>query len=218
MIEQEIVEPSDSPWSAPICLVKKQDGTCRFCIDFRKLNSVTVRDAYPLPRIDDTLDCLSGSMWFSSLDLASGYWQIKIAESNKCKTAFVLPHTGLFHFNVMPFGLTNAPASFQRLMEKVLVNLTPNKCLCYLDDIIIVGKTFNEAFENLKYVFQGLREANLKLKPNKCWLFQTQVTYLGHLVSDKGIECDPSNVEAIKHWPIPTNKTEVRSVLGLIGY
>ena len=141
-----------------------------------------------------------------------------MAESNKCKTAYVLPHRGLFHFNVMPFGLTNASASFQRLMEKVLVNLTPNKCLCYLDDIIIVGKTFNEALENLKYVFQGLREANLKLKPNKCWLFQTQVTYLGHLVSDKGIECDPSNVEAIKHWPIPTNKTEVRSVLGLIGY
>lgn len=218
MLEQGTIEPSESPWSAPICLVKKKDGTCRFCIDFRKLNAVTLRDAYPLPRIDDTLDSLSGSMWFSTLDLASGYWQIRMSESSKHKTAFVVPHRGLFHFNVMPFGLTNAPASFQRLMEKVLVNLTPHKCLCYLDDIIIMGKTFLEALENLKDVFQRLREANLKLKPKKCSLFQTQVTYLGHVVSENGIACDPLKIQAIEEWPIPSNKSEVRSALGLIGY
>ena len=218
MLEQGTVEPSESPWSAPICLVKKKDGTCRFCIDFRKLNAVTLRDAYPLPRIDDTLDSLSGSMWFSTLDLASGYWQIRMSESSKHKTSFVVPHRGLFHFNVMPFGLTNAPASFQRLMEKVLVNLTPHKCLCYLDDIIIVGKTFLEALENLKDVFQRLREASLKLKPKKCSLFQTQVTYLGHVVSENGIACDPSKIQTIENWPVPSNKSEVRSALGLIGY
>ncbi|MCG8096512.1 MAG: DDE-type integrase/transposase/recombinase [Candidatus Thiodiazotropha endolucinida] len=218
MLEQGTVEPSDSPWSAPICLVKKKDGSCRFCIDFRKLNSVTLKDAYPLPRIDDTLESLSGSLWFSTLDLASGYWQIRMSKTSKSKTAFVVPHRGLFHFNVMPFGLTNAPASFQRLMEKVLLNLTPNKCLCYLDDIIIVGKTFQEALENLKLVFHRLREANLKLKPKKCSLFQTKVTYLGHVVSEDGIACDPSKIEAIENWPAPTNKTEVRSALGLIGY
>ena len=147
MLEQGIIEPSESPWSAPIYLVKKNDGTCRFCIDFRKLNAETLRDAYPLPRIDDTLDSLSGSMWFSTLDLASGYWQIRMSESSKHKTAFVVPHRGLFHFNVMPFGLTNAPASFQRLVEKVLVNLTPHKCHCYPDYIIIEAKTFLEALK-----------------------------------------------------------------------
>ncbi|MEW8092744.1 MAG: reverse transcriptase domain-containing protein [Candidatus Thiodiazotropha endolucinida] len=218
MLAQGIVEPSDSPWSAPICLVKKKDGTCRFCIDFRSLNAITVKDAYPLPRIDDTLDALSGSMWFSTLDLASGYWQIKLSERSKKKSAFVTPHRGLYHFNVMAFGLTNAPATFQRLMEKVLFGLTPQKCLCYLDDIIILGKTFDQALENLQLVFQRLREANLKLKPKKCFLFQPKVTYLGHVVSEDGITCDPAKIEAVKHWPTPTNKTEIRSILGLIGY
>ena len=218
MLAQGIVEPSDSPWSAPLCLVKKKDGTCRFCIDFRRLNAVTVKDAYPLPRIDDTLDSLSESMWFSTLDLASGYWQIKLSEKSKKKSAFVTPHRGLYHFNVMAFGLTNAPATFQRLMEKVLFGLTPQKCLCYLDDIIILGRTFDQALDNLQLVFQRLREANLKLKPKKCFLFQPKDTYLGHVVSEDGITCDPAKVEAVKHWPTPTNKSEIRSILGLIGY
>ena len=135
MLNQGTVEPRDSPWSAPICLVKKKDGSCRFCIDYRKLNAITVKDAYPLRKIDDTLDLHSESRWFSTLDLASGYWQIKMPETDKKKTAFVTPHGGLYHFNVMPFGLTNAPATFQRLMEKVLFGLSPQRCLCYLDDI-----------------------------------------------------------------------------------
>lgn len=180
MLTQGTVEPSDSPWSAPICLVKKKDGSCRFCIDFRQLNAVTVKDVYPLPRIDDTLDLLAGSVWYSTLDLASGYWQVKMSENSKKKTAFVTPHRGLFHFNVMPFGLTNVPATFQRLMEKVLYGLTSQRCLCYLDDIIVLGKTFEEALRNLELIFQRLREANLKLKPKKCFLFQSRVTYLGH--------------------------------------
>ena len=167
MLAQGIVEPSDSPWSAPICLVKKKDGTCRFCIDFRSLNAITVKDAYPLPRIDDILEALSGSMWFSTLDLAIGYWQIKLSERSKTKSAFVTPNRGLYHLNVMAFGLTKAPATFQRLMEKVLFGYTPQKCLCYLDGIIILGKTFDQALENLQLVFQRLREANLKLKPAK---------------------------------------------------
>ena len=218
MLSQGIVEHSDIPWSAPICLVKKKDGSCRFCIDFRKLNAITVQDAYPLPRIDYTLESLSGSgsIWFSTLDLASGYWQIKLSERSKKKTAFVTPHRGLYHFNVMPFGLTNAPATFERLMEKVLFCLTPEKCLCYLDDVVVLGK--NNAIENLKLVFQRLREANLKLKPKKCFLLQHKVTFLGHVVSEEGITCDPSKIECVKHWPTPSNKCEVRSILGLIGY
>ena len=140
MLSEGIVEHSDSPWSAPICLVKKKDGSCRFCIDLRKLNAITVKDAYPLPRIDDTLESLSGSIWFSTLDLDSGYWQIKLSERSKKKSAFVFPHRGLYHFNVMPFGLTNAPATFEWLKETVLFCLTPEKCLCYLDDVIVLGK------------------------------------------------------------------------------
>ena len=118
----------------------------------------------------------------------------------------------------MPFRLTNVPGTFQRLMERVLVNLTPSKCLCYLDDIIILGHTFDLALENLKDVFQRLREAQLKLKSKKCSLFQTEVTYLGHIVSSTGITCDPAKIETVQNWPSPTSKTEVRSILGLMGY
>ena len=168
-----------------------------FCIDFRQLNAVTVKDAYSLPRIDDTLDLLAGSVWLSTLDLASGYWQIKMSEDSKKKTAFVTPHRGFFNFSVMPFGLTNAPATFQRLIEKFLYGLSPQRCLCYLDDIIVLGKTFEEALRNLELIIQPLREANLKLKPKKCFLFQSRVTYLGHVVTEQGISCDPSKVEAI---------------------
>ena len=149
---------------------------------------------------------------------SSGYWQIKMSPKDKKKTAFVTPHRGLFHFNVMPFGLTNAPATFQRRMEKVLFGLSPQRCLCYLDDIIVLGKTFDEALENLDLILQRLKEANLKLKPKKCFRFQAKVTYLGHVVSEEGITCDPSKVDSITHWPTPTSKSEVRSILGLMGY
>ncbi|KAK3107513.1 hypothetical protein FSP39_016272 [Pinctada imbricata] len=217
MIENEIVEPSKSPWASPICLVRKKDQTYRFCIDFRRLNAITKKDAYPLPRVDDFLESLSGCSYFSTLDLAQGYWQCKMADSDKHKTAFST-HKGLYQFNVMPFGLCNAPATFQRLMENVLGNLTWEKCLCYLDDIIIYGKTFSEAIQNLELVFECFRKANLKLKPSKCHLFLTEVSFLGHVVSAKGVQCDPSKIEAVKSWPTPQNVKEVKSFLGLAGY
>ena len=217
MLEQGVIEPSESPWSSPILLVKKKDGSIRFCIDFRKLNSLTRKDAYPLPRIDECLESLGGSKWFSTLDLASGYWQCEVEESDRPKTAFST-HKGLFQFKVMPFGLSNAPACFERLMELVLRGLLWEKCLCYLDDIIVMGKTFVEALDNLKTVFDRFRNANLKLKPKKCVLFQTEVLFLGHKVTADGITTDPSKVESVKTWPQPTSLSELRSFLGLVGY
>ena len=189
MLKDDVIEPSNSPWAAPIVMVTKRDGSIRFCVDYRKLNSLTRKDAYPLPRIDDILNALGGADWFCTMDLASGYWQIKMREEDKPKTAFVT-RKGLFQFKVMPFGLSNAPATFQRLMEKVLMGLQWQKCLVYLDDIIVFGKDFDETLVNLECVMERLKQAGLKLKPSKCWWFQKSVKYLGHIVSKKGIECD----------------------------
>ena len=147
------IELSDSPWSAPVVLVTKKDGGTRFCVDYRWLNLATVKDTYPLPRIDDTLDMLAGKRWFSTLDLASGYWQVSLSPEARCKTAFAT-HSGLFQFRVMPFGLCNAPATFERLMDRVLQGLRWSRCLVYLDDIISFGTTFDDSLDNLTLIFE----------------------------------------------------------------
>ena len=149
MLEQDVIEPSASPWSSPIVLVQKKDGTNRFCVDYRKLNDVTHKDSYPLPRIDDTLEALSGVKWFSTLDLRSGYWQVQLDKSSKEKTAFSTG-SGLWQFKVMPFGLCNAPATFERLMEQVLVGLPSSIALVYLDDILVTGTSFSLQLANLE--------------------------------------------------------------------
>ena len=160
MLTQNIIQPSESPWSSRCLLFKKSDSTYRFCVDYRKVNELTRKDAYPLRRIDASLDSLGGSQFFGVLDMASGYWQIEVAEQFRPVTAFTC-RKGLFEFLVMPFGLTNAPACFERLMELVLKGLLWERCLCYIDDIIIFGATFDQAFENLKLVFDRFRQANL---------------------------------------------------------
>lgn len=217
MEEDKVIEPSTSPWVSPVVLVRKKDGTTRFCVDYRQLNNVTKKDSYPLPRIDDTLDTLAESKLFSTLDLKSGYWQVEMDPADKEKTAFTTG-SGLWQFNVMPFGLCNAPATFERLMENVLRGLSWKTCLVYLDDIIVLGKTFDEHLKNLEEVFKRLQAAQLMLNPKKCQLFQNKVNYLGHIVSKEGVAVDEEKVASIKQWPQPTDKHQIRSFLGLCTY
>ena len=211
------IRESHSPYASPIVLVRKKDGSLRLCIDYRTLNKRTVKDNFPLPRIDDTLDALYGAKWFSSLDLKSGYWQIEMAEADKPKTAFTTP-LGFYECNRMPFGLTNAPATFQRLMERCLGDLNLKQCLVYLDDIIVYSATFEEHLTRLKAVLDRLREYNLKLQPTKCHLFRRSINYLGHVISAKGISTDPDKIDALRSWPTPSDVTQLRSFLGFAGY
>jgi hypothetical protein len=212
-----VIEESDSPWSSPVVLVRKKNGELRFCVDYRKLNDVTKKDCFLLPRIDDTIDTLAGAKWFSTLDPKSGYWQVDVNPDDKDKTAF---STGqrLWQFTVMPFGLCNVPATFERLMEAVLRGLTYDSCLVYLDDVIVIGRTFQENILNLRKVFEQFREARLKLNPRKYQLLQKEVKYLGHIVSSEGISTDPEKLKAVREWPTPKDKHEIRSFLGLCTY
>ena len=217
MLDEGVIRTSSSPWSSPVVMVRKKDGSWRFCIDYRKLNSVTHRDAYPLPRIDSTLDTLLGSKYFTTLDLASGYWQVEINESDKEKTAFST-RQGHFEFNVMPFGLTNAPATFQRLMECILAGLNMEQCLIYIDDIIIFGSSVDEHLQRLDNVLGRIRAAGLKLQTKKCCFVQEQVHYLGHIVSANGIQPDKSKIQAVSAYPVPQDTKQLRQFLGLTNY
>ena len=217
MLKNDIIQPSNSPWSSPIILVCKRDGSTRFCIDYRKVNSVTRKDAYPLPRVDDILDTLGGSKWFSTLDLKSGYWQVKVDSSSREKTAFTTSE-GLYEFKVMPFGLCNAPATFQRLMNRVLCDVNWVECLVYIDDTVVIGLTFEQHLSNLGTVLSRLRQAGLKLQPAKCKLCQKEVRFLGHVISENGIATDPEKTAVIATWPVPESKKNIQQFLGLANY
>jgi transposase InsO family protein len=218
MLDKGIIEPCDGPWSSPVVLAAKKDGTLRFCIDYRKLNEVTRKDAYPLPRIEDNLDALSGARWFTTLDLLSGFWQVEMAPEDKPKTAFTVGRGGLYQFKRMPFGLCNAPATFQRLMEKVLSGLQWEYAVLYIDDIVVFGPTVEIQLDRLELVLNRLRSSGLRLKPSKCTLLKPQVSFLGHIVSAAGIAPDPDKVKDVREWRVPTEVTQVRSFIGLCTY
>ena len=217
MLANGIIRVSTSPWASPIVLVRKKDGTYRFCVDYRKVNAVTVKDSFPLPRIDNTLDILSGARFFATIDFASGYWQVKVKVTDRMKTAFATTR-GLYEFNVMPFGLTNAPATFQRLMAKVLSGLTYEQCLVYMDDVIVFSADFESHLKHLRAVFERIADAGLKMKPSKCSFGQERVDYLGHVVSSEGVRVQSQKVAAVQRFPEPKTLTELRSFLSLAGY
>ena len=211
------IEPSDSPWASPVVLVTKKDGSTRFCVDYRRLNSLTVKDAYPLPRIDDSLRLLGNQQWFSTMDLASGYWQVAMSPDAQKKAAFVT-NEGLFQFRVMPFGLCNAPATFERLMDRVLCGMRWSRCLVYLDDVISFGKSVPEAIWRLEEVLARLSDFGLQLKAKKCTFMQTEVGFLGHIVGRSGLACDPNKLSAVRDWHEPTKLKGVRQFIGFVGY
>jgi len=218
MLRNDVIEPSSSPWSSPVVIVRKKDGRPRFCIDFRKVNEVTERDAYPLPQINATLDKLRGAKYLTTLDLQQGYWQIPLAPESRPVTAFTVPGRGLMQFKVMPFGLHSAPATFQRLLDTILGPELEPHVFIYLDDIIIVSATFEDHLRHLAEVFRRLRSAHLRLNPEKCHFCRPELKYLGHIIDRQGIRTDPEKIKAMTRWPRPSNVRQIRQFIGLASW
>ncbi|KMQ85099.1 reverse ribonuclease integrase, partial [Lasius niger] len=213
-----VIEASHSAWSSPVVIMKKKDGKHRFCIDFRRVNEVTEKDAYPLPQVTATLDKLRGARYLTTLDLKKGYWQVPLDAASRPITAFTIPGRGLFQFTVMPFGLHSAPATFQRLLDTILGPALEPHVFVYLDDIIILSRTFDEHLELLAEVFRRLRDARLRFNPEKCRFCIGQLKYLGHVIDRDGIRTDPEKVSAVNNWPEPTTVKQVRQFLGMASW
>lgn len=218
MLEMDVVEPSCSPWNNPITMAPKANGEMRFCLDSRKLNQVSKHDAYPLPYINNILDQLRDARFLSSIDLKSAFWQIPLTPSSKEKTAFTVPSRGLFQFKVMCFGLTSAPATQQRLMDQLFGPEFNGRVFIYLDDIVVVSKTFEEHIDLLLKVVDRLRSANLTISLPKCCFFRKQLKYLGYVVDELGLRTDPTKITAITDFPVPTCSKEVKRFLGTASY
>ena len=217
LLEKGYIVPSKSPFGAPILFVGKKDGTLRMCVDYKALNKATVKNTFPLPRVDDLLDMLSGAQYFSALDLASGYHQVRMKPSDVHKTAFRTP-MGLYEWKVMPFGLCNAPATFQQAMNQTFGDRIGKFVLVYMDDILVYSKSKEEHLQHLEEVFTLLEEHNYYVKKKKCDFLKTEVKFLGHLVSSSGLRVDPDKCAVVKDWPRPKDKGEIRSLLGFGNY
>ena len=217
LVRLGIIKRSKSAWASAIVLVNKKDGTKRLCIDFRPLNAVAERSSFPLPKIQDIFAVLNGKKWFSLIDIARGFWQIKVAEESRKKTAFNTPF-GQFEFNRLPFGLNSAPGAFQAVMTEALADILWINCCVYIDDILVFTETYEEHLEALDQVLTRLRQANLKIKLSKCEFARTQLHYLGHVVNSQGLSADPKKVEAIREWKTPTCVKELEQFLGTANY
>ncbi|XP_060602869.1 uncharacterized protein LOC132755945 [Ruditapes philippinarum] len=219
MLDNKIIRESNSIWHSPVVLVKKRDDTYRFAVDYRQLNRITLSIAHPLPTLETVFDCIGDSQakFFSTLDMASEFWQVPMDPKTRHKAAFCVP-SGIYEFDRMPFGLKNAPMSFQMLMTKVLGSMNWKQALCFIDDILVFSPTFEQHLSDLELLFQKLRGANLTLKPEKCHFAQEKVKYLGHILSKHGIQVDSEKTKAVDEFPIPTNQRALRSFLGLCNY
>lgn len=217
MLSNGIIRPSQSPFASPVILVKKKDGTWRFCVDYRQLNNITVKNKYPLPIVDELLDELHGAAWFTKLGMWSRYHKIRLRVEDEPKTAFKTHH-GHWEFRVMPFGLTNATVTFQALMNTIFQPLLRKGVLVFVDDILIYSKTLEEHLEQLSQVFAILEQHQLFLKKSKCLFAQQSLKYLSHVISAHGVATDPNKTQAIVTWPTPTDTKQLRSFLGLSGY
>jgi hypothetical protein len=217
MLKQGIIQPSHSPFASPVLLVKKKDGSWRFCVDYRHLNAVTVKNRYPMPIVDELLDELAGAQFFTKLDLHSGYHHIRMVPQDESKTAFKT-HSGHYEFRVMPFGLSCAPATFQAAMNSIFAHMIRKTVLVFMDDILIYSKTLADHKEHLQSVFMLLEENKLCIKKSKCSFAKQSLEYLGHIIGANGVSTDPSKIAAVQQWPTPTNVKQLRGFLGLTGY
>ena len=218
MLDGGAICPSNSPWCNAVVLVRKKDGTLRFCIDFRRLNERTEKDSFLMPRMIDTMEMMVGVKIFSSMDLKSGFWQVKMAEESRPYTAFTVGSLGVYEFLRMPFGLCNGPATFQRLMQNCLGELNLTYTLIYLDDVVVFADTEAEHVKRLRTIFERFHEHGLKLKPTKCDFFKSEITYLGHQVSAKGMKPSIGNLKGIAEMAPPTMATGIRQFLGATGF
>ena len=216
-LKQGIIRPSKSPYASQVVIVRKKSGEIRLCVDFRKLNAISIRDSFPLPRIEEALQAVQAAVWFTSFDLAQGYLQMAMEEADIPKTAFRAGSSGLFEFTRMPFGLTNAGASFCRLMEMVIGDQQFVTLLFYLDDICIFANSADQMLDRIELVFSRLKQYQLKIKPKKSFFFQMEVSFLGHVLSAKGISPNPEKVDKVRDWPVPKTSKEVHSI-GLASY